>query len=368
MFNHSFNKQSALRSLALLALAVVFSGSAWAQYSIQVLSSRADTITGGDALVQGQRAGRSVTLEHLLRKAQQCRCHRHVPGRRLAHQCNAARPGQRHEHGRQRVGRRYQGQWSGARQARGEQLFDQRADFHGHPGAALHLSDAELRAACASGGTLGPAIDAFCNAPTVIRYVYRTTTNTTAALTDFSALPANVAMTTTVTGQTVPLYRARRDRHDEPRHLSERDPAQSNAGRRSCTQPIHSTTRLEQAPDRGARCGLPRRLVRPRLRAGSHHVELHAAWRRLRAVQQYAQPSVEQLQSLCRGRNHFHGQGAFHRDFRRALVHHQHGQFRRRVYEPAGWRRVSRIVRRRLHQPAVPGCAHSSRPPRCTNT
>jgi hypothetical protein len=52
MFNHSFNRRSALRSLALIALAVVFSGSAWAQYSIQILSSRADTITGGDALVQ----------------------------------------------------------------------------------------------------------------------------------------------------------------------------------------------------------------------------------------------------------------------------------------------------------------------------
>src|SRR5438093_2307391 len=40
-----------LHRLALLALGVVAS-SAWAQYSIQVLSSRPDTITGGDALVQ----------------------------------------------------------------------------------------------------------------------------------------------------------------------------------------------------------------------------------------------------------------------------------------------------------------------------
>src|SRR5258705_547092 len=51
VFNHTFNKRSMLHRLALLALAVVSSG-AWAQYSIQVLSSRSDTITGGDALVQ----------------------------------------------------------------------------------------------------------------------------------------------------------------------------------------------------------------------------------------------------------------------------------------------------------------------------
>ena len=51
MFNHTFNKRSMLHRLALLALAVV-SGNAWAQYSIQILSSRPDTITGGDALVQ----------------------------------------------------------------------------------------------------------------------------------------------------------------------------------------------------------------------------------------------------------------------------------------------------------------------------
>jgi hypothetical protein len=51
VFNPNFNKRSMLLRLVLLVLAVI-SASAWAQTSIQILSSRADTITGGDALVQ----------------------------------------------------------------------------------------------------------------------------------------------------------------------------------------------------------------------------------------------------------------------------------------------------------------------------
>lgn len=52
---------------------------------------------------------------------------------------------------------------------------------------------------------LGNPTDADCSVATRVQYVYRTTGNTFAALPQpYSSLPANLAMTTTVTGQTVP--------------------------------------------------------------------------------------------------------------------------------------------------------------------
>jgi hypothetical protein len=205
MFNHSFNKQSALRSLALLALAVVFSGSAWAQYSIQVLSSRADTITGGDALVQVNVPGDPSPLSTYYVKLNNV----DVTGmfRVVDSPTNAT----------------LQGLVSGMNMGANALVAGTRANgavlaklvannfsingpiFTGTQAQPYICQTQSFALPAPQGGTLGPAIDAFCNAPTVIRYVYRTTTNTTAALTDFSALPANVAMTTTVTGQTVPF-------------------------------------------------------------------------------------------------------------------------------------------------------------------
>ena len=84
------------------------------------------------------------------------------------------------------------------------------------------------------GTKLGPPLDANCSARTVVQYVYQTRPaaeptfkplpkNLTAA-----TLPADLAKTTTVDRRDRELHRPRRDRHDEPRHLSERDPARSD--------------------------------------------------------------------------------------------------------------------------------------------
>ena len=204
MFNHTFNKRSTLRSLALLALAVV-SASAWAQYSIQILSSRPDTITGGDALVQVNVPGNPSPLSTYYVKLNNV----DVTGmfRVVDSPTNAT----------------LQGLVSGMNMGANALVAGTRANaavlaklvannfsingpiFTGVQAQPYICQTQSFALPAPQGGNLGPAIDAFCNAPTVIRYVYRTTTNTTAALTDFSALPANVAMTTTVTGQTVPF-------------------------------------------------------------------------------------------------------------------------------------------------------------------
>ena len=205
MFNHTFNKRSMLHRLALLALAVV-SGSAWAQNSIQIVSSRPDTITGGDALVQINLAtsvasplstyyvklnnvdvtGMFRVVDSPTNKTLQGL----VSGMNMG--ANALAAGTRAD---------------GAVLAKLiASNFSSNGPIFSGPQAQPYICQTQSFALPApQGGNLGPAIDAFCNAPTVIRYVYRTTSNTTAALTDFSALPANVAMTTTVTGQTVPF-------------------------------------------------------------------------------------------------------------------------------------------------------------------
>lgn len=59
------------------------------------------------------------------------------------------------------------------------------------------------------GSTLGPAIDANCSAPTKVQYLYRATTgeglNPLKPMPDTRVLPADVAMTTTTDGVTVPF-------------------------------------------------------------------------------------------------------------------------------------------------------------------
>jgi hypothetical protein len=54
------------------------------------------------------------------------------------------------------------------------------------------------------GGTLGPALDADCSAETVVRYMYRTGDGEWAAMPDPDRVPSDAAETTTSTGRTVP--------------------------------------------------------------------------------------------------------------------------------------------------------------------
>ena len=67
---------------------------------------------------------------------------------------------------------------------------------------------------------LGPALDAQCNAPTRVRYVYRTTTNQFAPYDPAAPAPANLATTTTDHGVTVP-YIVRIERGTMNRGLHE---------------------------------------------------------------------------------------------------------------------------------------------------
>ncbi|WP_232832191.1 DUF6351 family protein [Nocardiopsis sp. FIRDI 009] len=54
------------------------------------------------------------------------------------------------------------------------------------------------------GGTLGPALDEDCSAPTVVRHMYRTTGGAWAAMPDPGRVPDDAARTTTSTGAEVP--------------------------------------------------------------------------------------------------------------------------------------------------------------------
>lgn len=54
------------------------------------------------------------------------------------------------------------------------------------------------------GGTLGPPLDADCSARTVVRHMYRTTDGTWARMTDPDRVPSDAARTTVSTGRTVP--------------------------------------------------------------------------------------------------------------------------------------------------------------------
>ena len=152
------------------------------------------------------------------------------------------------------------------------------------------------------------------------------------------------------------LHRARRDRHDEPRHLSERRAARSRRAIRR-RLPFRAAERMEPPPHRAARFGLSLGLVHPGRTFRRQHSRQPAAGAGLRALHQHAQSPDQQLQRVRRRRNDDDGQGAVHRDVRRAVLHDQHGRFGRRVHEPASRRRLPGTDRRRQHPRDLPGCA-----------
>ena len=156
-----------------------------------------------------------------------------------------------------------------------------------------------------------------------------------------AALPADVAKTTTVAGQDRQLHRARRNRHDEPRHLSERDPARSDG--RSGADAAHAAEGLEPAADRACTAsGCPGGWYIQGAAHGRQHPRRRAARRGLRALHQHAQSPDQQLQRGPRRRDDDDGQGALHRDVRRAALHDQRRRIGRRLHEPADRRRASR--------------------------
>ena len=166
------------------------------------------------------------------------------------------RPGERKEPHR---GRRDSGNRS--RIARGRQLPDHRTGHLGAVAAAVHLPDDRVRAArwidarsAARCELLGPdgrparlSIDV---GPGDLQAAARRRRASTGRRKDHHQR-----------GQDRQLHRARRDRHDEPRHLSECRAARSHE--RAGADARFAAERMEPPPDRAARFGLPLGLVHP---------------------------------------------------------------------------------------------------------
>ncbi len=80
----------------------------------------------------------------------------------------------------------------------------------------------------ASTKTLGPALDTDCSTATRIDYVYKTTGGVFKPLPSRTVYPADLARTTTSQGKTVPYIVRVENRHDQPGHLRDGDPARSH--------------------------------------------------------------------------------------------------------------------------------------------
>jgi hypothetical protein len=171
-------------------------------FEISVLSSRPDTVTGDDALIQVD-VPRSVPLS---------RTRVYLNGADVTADLKASR----HNHA-------LTGLVSGLRQ--GVNHLKVYGPGHGkhRPSAELVLTNYPVTGPVFSGpheqpficetqffnlpdGTnLGPALDADCSIATRIDYFYRTTASTWARLTDLTTHPADLATTTTNEGKTVPF-------------------------------------------------------------------------------------------------------------------------------------------------------------------
>ena len=183
-------RSTVVTTLSLLALGMSALASATTP-EILVLSNRADLITGGDALVE-------IRVPGYLNPAQGVKLD--VDGRSVT---NAFA---------KRADGRFYGLVTGLRD--GTNVL--RAVVPGgsasitltnHPiGGPVFSGPQVLPWTCSttSNPSLGPALDAQCNAPTAYRYMYRTTSNTFAVYDPNAATPANLAMTTTDQGVTVP--------------------------------------------------------------------------------------------------------------------------------------------------------------------
>ncbi|TMH12121.1 MAG: hypothetical protein E6H68_14520 [Betaproteobacteria bacterium] len=141
------------------------------------------------------------------------------------------------------------------------------------------------------GTTLGIPIDVDCSAPTKIIYLYRPTDGTALIpLPSTSNLPANVAMTSTLTGLTVPFV-VRLETGTMDRGIYQNAILRADA--------FHAAQGVEQALARSAWRRLPRRLVHPGRGRGHQYPdwhESHAPRRRLGDIHQHAAEPEHQLQ------------------------------------------------------------------------
>jgi len=161
---------------------------------IRVLSNRADLVSGGDALVELVLPARA--------KADPADVRVDVDGRDVTSAFAVRADG------------RFYGLVTGL--ADGQSVL--RAQVPNGPGARLVITNYPVGGPIFSGAhvepwicststvnpSLGPAVDAQCNAPTQYRYMYRTTSNQFAVYDPSAPPPANLATTTTDQGITVP--------------------------------------------------------------------------------------------------------------------------------------------------------------------
>jgi len=184
----------AIAAIALLATGAA--GASAASPSIEVLSSRPDVVTGGDALVQ-------VSVAHqwqlddvvvTLNDADVTDQLHDVGGAKLGGVVHGLPLGQSHLRARLRHGG-------------GDQLTLTNFPITGPVFSGPHQQPFVCQTqdfVLPDGSTLGPATDDDCSAPTRVDYLYKSTSGWLTPLADPSRHPADLADTTTSTGATVP--------------------------------------------------------------------------------------------------------------------------------------------------------------------
>ena len=190
-----------------------------------------------------------------------------------------------------------------------------------------------------SGDTLGKPLDADCSIARRVDYYYRSTAGGDLKPFTPSSRPADLAQTTTLEGKHGALHRADRDRHDQPRDLSDGDASQSrrSSGRRSVDEAVGWNQRLIYTHGGGCTSGWYRQGTT------TGGVDDDVMLRQGYAV---ASASLNVFGNNCNDllgvRDDDDGEGAVHRSVRTAEVHDRLGMLGRVVSATADRRQLSR--------------------------
>ena len=196
MTNRSTTLRAALAVLSLLSVGVAAKPPEFANDNLTeifVLSNRADLVSGGDALIEIRLPAKARARPEDVRVD--------VDGRDVTSTFAV----------------RADGRFTGLITGLADGVNVVTAHVPNGPGARITITNHPIGGPIFSGRqvqpwtcnttsspSLGPALDAQCNAPTQYRYMYRTTTGQFAAYDPTQPPPANLATTTTDQGITVP--------------------------------------------------------------------------------------------------------------------------------------------------------------------
>ncbi|MGA7397023.1 MAG: DUF6351 family protein, partial [Solirubrobacterales bacterium] len=180
-------------SLAILAALMVFAGNATAaSISIEVLSSQPQRVTGGDALIAVTAPSGTKPAKVIVRRNGKVVTNAFEPDPNDSRKLIGLVGGLR-------SGNNVISAWAGGLPGAARQnLYNSPIEgplFSG-PHQTPYFCTTELLDA-------GPPLDEDCSAPTTVRYWYRTTGGDFKELADPTSRPADLAQTTTRTGQTV---------------------------------------------------------------------------------------------------------------------------------------------------------------------